>query len=140
MRALVTYGDMLPSFDRADESYSILNIPYYFPAHSESEICVPLSSCKKAMLQLSSVLKDENVPLNYITEVLVLAHHIHSVYLYKYNHQLLIPCGNNWVKWQFNSSSTCSIYIVYMMNYISSYGDHHSPFFKNSHGYSSLLQ
>lgn len=69
MRALVTYGDMLPLFDRVDVSYNVLNIPHYFPVHSESEVCVGLDKCKHGLLQLIAVAKDNNLPLNYITEV-----------------------------------------------------------------------
>ena len=69
MRALVMYGDMFPSIDRADVSYNVLNIPHYFPVHSEAEVCVDLDKCKQALLQLLAVAMDRHLPLNYITEV-----------------------------------------------------------------------
>ena len=80
MKALVANGDYFPLVNRVDVSYNVLNIPHYFPAHSESEVCVQLDKCAIAISELLRLIKDESVPLNYITEVQFACYYFYSYY------------------------------------------------------------
>ena len=64
--------DALPPYDRVDKSYRVFNIPHYFAVHNEGEVVVDRRDCASAIRELKRFVFEENTPLNYITEVIIL--------------------------------------------------------------------
>ena len=67
------FPDALPPYDRIDKSYRVFNIPHYFPVHNEGEVVVDLKDCVAAIRELKRFVIEEDIPLNYITEVVTIA-------------------------------------------------------------------
>ena len=61
--------DALPPYDRVDKSYRVFNIPHYFAVHNEGEVVVDVKDCAATIRELKRFVFEENIPLNYITEV-----------------------------------------------------------------------
>ena len=61
--------DTLPLYDRVDKSYRVFNIPHYFAVHNEGEVVVDIKDCAATIKELKRFVFEENIPLNYITEV-----------------------------------------------------------------------
>ena len=77
MNLLFKYGNPLPPYNRVDVSYKVFNIPSYFPNHNEAEVVLKLKDCVPAIRELKKFVEEENIPLNFITEVSLIKTYLH---------------------------------------------------------------
>jgi len=69
MRLLFQYGTPIETSNRVDVSHRVLNIPYYFAHHYESEMAVDIRHCSQALELLHELVNRERLPVNYVVEV-----------------------------------------------------------------------
>ena len=69
MKFVVEAFHLFSPGNRVDVSNDVFLVPNYFPVHSQAEIAVGIEDCAAAMREVDRVVRELEIPVNYIIEV-----------------------------------------------------------------------
>ena len=71
MSVLLNSGLVFPPHTRVDHNSKVFNIPHRVGGHPEAEIGIDVKDCAEGIRTLVQMVKEENIPVNHIIEVII---------------------------------------------------------------------